>query len=102
MVILRTVSLPVFAASHLEYMCCLRDKGMRQHLHHRRAARLWRTLVGVRWERWQGSIAGFYFQRVTLPLRWWVACGQPEQFRPQLPWWQPFVFAWLRGTRWLR
>ena len=75
---------------------------MRQHILQRRAARLWRSLVGVRWERLQGSIAARYYARVTLPLRWWHALGQPEQFTPRLPWWQPFVFAWLRGTGWLR
>jgi hypothetical protein len=58
--------------------------------------------VGVRWERLQGSIAARYYARVTLPLRWWHALGQPEQFTPRLPWWQPFVFAWLCGTGWLR
>jgi len=55
----------------------------------------WFLLVGGRWERFQGRVAGFYFQRVTLPVRFWVACGSPVQFRPRLPWWQPFVWRWL-------
>ena len=55
----------------------------------------WFLLVGGRWERLQGCICRFYFQRVTLPVRFWVACGSPEQFRPRLPWWQPFVWRWL-------
>ena len=55
----------------------------------------WFLLVGGRWERFQGRVAGFYFQRVTLPVRFWVACGSPQQFRPRLPWWQPFVWRWL-------
>ena len=55
----------------------------------------WFLLVGGRWQRFQGRVAGFYFQRVTLPVRFWRACGCPVQFRPRLPWWQPFVWRWL-------
>ncbi len=58
--------------------------------------------VRSRWYRWQGAVAAFYFQRVTLPARWWRACGCPVQFRPQLPWWQPFVWRYLCLTGWLR
>ncbi len=55
----------------------------------------WFLLVGGRWERFQGRICRFYFQRVTLPVRFWRACGCPPQFRPSIPWWQPFVWRWL-------
>ena len=59
------------------------------------ARRHWRGLVGIRWERLQGRVLGLYFRRVTSPVRVWVACGCPEEFRPRLPWWQPFVWRWL-------
>ena len=68
---------------------------MRAQIQRAWAARRWHTLVGIRWQRFQGRIAGRYYQRVTLPLLWWRALGQPEQFRPRLPWWQPFVYSWL-------
>ena len=58
--------------------------------------------VRIHWLRWQGAVASLYFRRVTLPLRFWVALGQPEQFRPQLPWWRPFVWRWLVITGWVR
>ena len=54
------------------------------------------------WQRWQSTVSGLYYQRVTLPLQFWVACGQPPEFRPQLPWWQPFVFSYLSITGWVR
>jgi len=43
-----------------------------------------------------------YYQRVTVPVQFWVVLGGPEQFRPQLPWWQPFVYRWLVITGWRR
>ena len=52
------------------------------------------------WQRWQGSVAALYYQRVTLPLQWWVAAGRPPQFQPQLPWWQPLVWHYLVITGW--
>jgi len=73
---------------------------MRHTRHYSRAARRWHILVGVRWQRWQSAVSALYFRRVTLPL--WRACGQPSQFRPQLPWWQPLVFSYLSATGWLR
>jgi len=54
------------------------------------------------WWRWQCRVSGFYYRHVTAPVSFWVACGQPVGFRPQLPWWQPFVFSYLRLTGWLR
>jgi hypothetical protein len=60
---------------------------------------VWRS---IRWERFQGPIAGFYYRRVTEPVGFWRACGCPPEFRPRLPWWQPFVYAWLHGSGWLR
>ena len=60
-----------------------------------RVARWLHVVVGVRWQRVQGRVCGLYFRRVTLPVRFWRACGCPEQFRPRLPWWQPFVWRWL-------
>ena len=67
-----------------------------------RAARRWHTLVGVRWLRWQSAVSRLYYQRVTFPVQAWVACGQLEQFRPSLPWWQPFVWQYLHITGWVR
>jgi hypothetical protein len=67
------------------------------------AARRWHLLVGPAqrgWQRWQGSVAALYYQRVTLPLQWWVAAGRPPQFQPQLPWWQPLVWRYLVITGW--
>ena len=58
--------------------------------------------VRSHWSHWQCRVAARYFQRVTVPLRFWVALGRPQQFRPQLPWWQPFVWQWLVLTGWVR
>src|SRR5512137_2741864 len=76
-------------------------KSVREHFQVGRAARRWHLLVGVRWERFQCRVAGFYYRRVSLPVQWWVACGRPPQFRPRLPWWQPFVWRWLVLPGWL-
>ena len=54
------------------------------------------------WLRCQGAISALYFQRVTLPQQLWRACGRPPQFRPSVPWWQPFVWRWLVLSGWLR
>jgi len=59
----------------------------------------WRVWVGIRWERFQGPILALYFRRVTSPLRLWRAFGCPPEFRPRLPWWQPFVWRWLVLSR---
>src|SRR5512135_2910506 len=64
------------------------------------AARRWHLLVGVRWERFQCRVAAFYFQRVSLPVQFWRPAGCPPQFRPRLPWWQPFVWRWLVLSGW--
>ena len=58
--------------------------------------------VRIHWQRWQCSVAGFYYQRVTAPVQFWVACGRPAGFAPRIPWWQPFVFSYLVTTGWLR
>jgi len=58
--------------------------------------------VGVRWQQFQCRVAAFYFQRVSLPVQWWRACGCPPQFRPRLPWWQPLVWRWLVLSGWQR
>jgi len=58
--------------------------------------------VHIHWQRWQCFVARRYHQRVSLPVQFWVALGRPEQFRPQLPWWRPFVFSYLVTTGWLR
>ena len=73
---------------------------MRAHHIARRAARRWYLTVSLRWQRWQSAVSGLYFRRVTLPVQFWRACGQPAAFRPALPWWQPFVFAYLSFTGW--
>jgi hypothetical protein len=44
---------------------------------------------------------GFYYRRVTVPVSFRVACGQPAAFRPALQWWQPFVFSYLNITGWV-
>jgi hypothetical protein len=81
---------------------------MRHTRHYSRAARRWYLLVGITgpaqrgWQRWQSAVSGLYYRRVTLPVQFWVACGQPAAFRPALPWWQPFVFGYLSVTGWLR
>ena len=58
--------------------------------------------VRIHWLRLQSRISGAYFQRVTFPVQCWVACGRLPQFRPSLPWWQPFVWRWLVITGWVR
>jgi len=78
------------------------EKSVRELLQVGRAARRWQVLVGVRWQQFQCRVAAFYFQRVSLPVQWWRACGCPPQFRPRLPWWQPLVWRWLRLSGWLR
>ena len=80
----------------------LSRKSVRELLQVGRAARRWQVLVGVRWQRFQCRVAGFYFQRVSLPVQWWRACGCPPQFRPRLPWWQPLVWRWLALSGWQR
>ncbi len=87
---------PELPASQPRCSCSLQGKSVREHLQRGWAARRWHLLVGVRWERFQCRVAAFYFQRVSLPVRWWLALGRPPQFRPRLPWWQPFLLAWLR------
>jgi hypothetical protein len=64
------------------------------------AVRRWQVLVGVRWQWFQCRVTGFYFRRFIMPIRLWQACGCPAQFRPQVPWWQPFVWFWLSITGW--
>lgn len=56
----------------------------------------------IHWQCWQGSVAGFYYQRVTLPVQFWVALGSPAQWQPHIPWWQSFVYRYLVITGWLR
>ena len=71
-------------------------------MHTGRAARLWRVVVGVRWERVQSALAALYFRRVTFPLQAWAAFGRPPQFVPRLPWWQHLLWVWLSSTGVLR
>ena len=77
-------------------------KSVREHFQVGRAARRWQVLVGVRWQWFQCRVAAFHFQRVSLPMQFWRACGFPSQFRPRLPWWLPFVWRWLVLSGWLR
>ena len=98
----------------LRVQCCPRPshsvdalsrKSVRERLQGGWAARRWQLLVGPArrdWQRFQCRVAGFYFHRVSLPVQFWRACGCPPAFRPRLPWWQPFVFAWLRLSGWRR
>jgi hypothetical protein len=44
-------------------------KSVREHFQVGWAARRWHLLVGVRWQRFQCRVAGFYFQRVSLPVQ---------------------------------
>ena len=75
---------------------------MSSHHTSSQATRAWHHLVVIRWERWQSAVSGLYYRRVTAPVAFWRACGQPAAFRPQLPWWQPFVFSYLSITGWVR
>ena len=75
---------------------------MRHHTLVSQVAGQWHCRVGIRWQRLQCRISGFYFHRVTEPLQLWVACGQPAEFTPRLPWWPPFVWRWLVLTGWAR
>ncbi len=77
-------------------------KSVREHFQVGRAARRWQVLVGVRWQWLQCRVAAFYFQRVSLPVQFWRACGCPSQFRPRLPWWQPLVWRWIVLSGWQR
>ena len=97
-VLLRAQALP---ASQPLCRCSLK-KSVREHLQSGWAARRWQSLVGVRWQRWQCRVAAFYFHRVSLPVQFWRAAGCPSQFRPRLPWWQPFVWSWLVLSGWQR
>src|ERR1043166_4244737 len=63
------------------------------------ARRQWYLVVGIRWQRFQGPILALYFRRVTEPVRLWRAFGCPSEWRPRLPWWQPFVWRWLVLSR---
>lgn len=92
----------VCRVSLLPCLVCLTEIVMRHIRHYSRATRRWHSLVGVRWQRLQSHISGAYFQRVTQPLQFWHALGRPSQFRPSLPWWQPFVWRWLVVTGWVR
>lgn len=58
--------------------------------------------VAIRWQRLQGRISALYFYRVTYPVQVWSAVGRLPEFRPRLPWWQPFVYRWLVITGWYR
>ena len=75
---------------------------MRAHFISSQVARRWHVLVVVQWQRWQSVVSGLYYRRVTAPVQFWVALGQPAGFAPRLPWWQPFVFSYLSLTGWLR
>jgi hypothetical protein len=93
--------LPVPAAPSC--VVCLREWVMRHTTHlSSGAARAWHRYLGVRWERFQGRVARHYYTHVTWPVRFWRACGCPAEYRPSLPWWQPFVWRWLVVTGWLR
>jgi hypothetical protein len=61
-----------------------------------------RTPLRIYWQRFQCSVAALYYRRVTVPVRFWLACGRPPQFRPRLPWWQPFLYSYLTASGWLR
>jgi len=75
---------------------------MSSHFISSQATAAWHRFAVVPWWRWQCRVSGLYYRRVTLPVSFWVACGCPPEFQPQLPWWQPFVFSYLRLTGWLR
>jgi hypothetical protein len=77
---------------------------MRAHSTSSQATRAWHHLVVLvgpvqrGWQRWQSAVGRLYYRRVTQPVRLWLACGRPPEFRPQLPWWQPFVWRYLSLT----
>ena len=76
----------------------LRILTMREHTHPGRAARRWYLLVGVRWQRFQSSLAALYHRRVTYPVQVWRAFGAVWLLRPVIPWWQPLLYSWLHAT----
>ena len=75
---------------------------MSSHFISSQATAAWHRFAVVPWWRWQCRVSGLYYRRVTLPVSFWVACGCPPEFQPQLPWWQPFVFSYLSITGWVR
>ena len=92
-----TIALP---AAQVIFLMALRGKVMRAIKKITWAARRqWYLVVGIRWQRFQGPILALYFRRVTEPVRIWRAFGCPSSWRPQLPWWQPFVWRWLVLSR---
>jgi len=74
---------------------------MSSHFTFSQATTAWHRFATLPWCRWQCRVSGFYYRHVTAPVSFWVACGQPVGFRPQLPWWQPFVFSYLSLTGWV-
>ncbi len=58
------------------------------------------TPVRIYWQRFQCRAAALYHRRVTVPVKFWLACGRPPQFRPHLPWWHPFLHSYLCFTGW--
>ena len=98
--VLPTSTSQVLSASHTIFFIFFREKVMKKIKKIVwESRRLWRLLVGIRWERFQCRVLALYFQRVTEPVRFWQACGSPLQFRPCLPWWQPLVWRWLVVSR---
>ncbi|MDB6057697.1 MAG: hypothetical protein JWO95_1541 [Verrucomicrobiales bacterium] len=53
------------------------------------------ALVGFR-----GSVLRFYNDGVHKPVQFWVACGSPSSCVPRLPWWQPWVWAFISIMGW--
>ena len=90
------------AAACRIFFSALREKVMRALKKIQQAVGRWQLVVSVGWQRFQGRVSGLYYRRVSGPLRFWRAAGCPRQFRPSLPWWQPFVYRWLVVSGWLR
>jgi hypothetical protein len=67
------------------------------------ARRLWFLWVGSHWEQHiQRPISERYYWLVEFPVGFWVACGCPRGFRPQLPWWHRLAWQYLLLTGWRR
>ena len=78
-------------------VCVLRERGMSTHPRTARPAWLWQSVFTTA-AQLQQQLLTTYFRRVTEPCIFWRACGCPPQFRPSLPWWQPFAWRWLSLT----
>lgn len=70
---------------------------MSTHTRTAQPAWLWQSLFTTA-SQLQQRLLTHYYHHITLPFHFWRAMGRPPQFRPHLPWWQPFAWRWLSIT----